>query len=228
MTPAFRSTLQGNKIPKNIVEQVGLGSIVTIRHMDTRGGYLHSHDHFYKTGSKQQQITLYPHLDSNNKWLIEPYNGTVYNETFVPLINGMKIRLKHINTGRRLHSHDEKPPVSERDWQKEASCYGYEGFSGDANDDWVVEIVGHRSQPGDAQAFVKSLNTVFRLRHAMTGHYLFSSEVKLPDWGFGQQEVTAASQGKRHLTHWYIETNENSYLPKSEVKIRTQTSLLIG
>ncbi|MCP8719098.1 MAG: phospholipid carrier-dependent glycosyltransferase [Asgard group archaeon] len=219
MTPAFRSTLQGNKIPKNIVEQVGLGSIVTIRHMDTRGGYLHSHDHFYKTGSKQQQITLYPHLDSNNKWLIEPYNGTVYNETFVPLINGMKIRLKHINTGRRLHSHDEKPPVSERDWQKEASCYGYEGFSGDANDDWVVEIVGHRSQPGDAQAFVKSLNTVFRLRHAMTGHYLFSSEVKLPDWGFGQQEVTAASQGKRHLTHWYIETNENSYLPKSEVKI---------
>ena len=57
-------------------------------------------------------------MDSNNKWLIEPYNGTIHNETFVPLINGMKIRLKHINTGRRLHSHDEKPPVSERDWQR--------------------------------------------------------------------------------------------------------------
>ena len=68
---------------------------------------MHSHEHFYQTGSKQQQITLYPHLDSNNKWLIEPYNGTIHNETFVPLINGMKIRLKHINTGRRLHSHDE-------------------------------------------------------------------------------------------------------------------------
>lgn len=219
MSPAFRSGLQGNKIPKDIVEQVGLGSIVTIRHVDTRGGYLHSHDHFYKTGSKQQQITLYPHLDSNNKWLIEPYNGTVYNETFVPLINGMKIRLKHVNTGRRLHSHDEKPPVSERDWQKEASCYGYDGFNGDANDDWVVEIVNYRSKKGHAQAFVQSLNTVFRLRHAMTGHYLFSSEVKLPEWGFGQQEVTAASQGKRSLTHWYIETNENQYLPKNEIKI---------
>ena len=37
--------------------------------------------------------------------------------------------------------------------------------------------------------------------------------------GFGQQEVTSASQGKRALTHWYIETNENSILPPSEAKI---------
>lgn len=219
MSSAFRAGLQGNKIPRDITEQVGLGSVVTIRHVDTQGGYLHSHEHFYQTGSKQQQITLYPHLDSNNKWLIEPYNGTIHNETFVPLINGMKIRLKHINTGRRLHSHDEKPPVSERDWQKECSCYGYDGFAGDANDDWVVEIVNYRSQKGEAQTFVKAINTIFRLRHAMTGHYLFSSEVKLPEWGFGQQEVTSASQGKRALTHWYIETNENSILPPSEAKI---------
>ncbi|RCK65694.1 Dolichyl-phosphate-mannose--protein mannosyltransferase 1 [Candida viswanathii] len=198
MTSAFRASLQGNKIPKDIIEPVGLATT----------------------------ITLYPHLDSNNKWLIEPFNGTIYNDTFVPLINGMKIRLKHINTGRRLHSHDEKPPVSERDWQKEASCYGYEGFAGDANDDWIVEVVNYRSQEGDAQVFVKALNTVFRLKHAMTGHYLFSSEVKLPDWGFGQQEVTAASQGKRHLTHWYIETNENKYLPKENAKIVNYPKLL--
>ncbi|KAL6450441.1 PMT1 Dolichyl-phosphate-mannose--protein mannosyltransferase 1 [Candida maltosa Xu316] len=219
MSSAFRAGLQGNKIPKDITEQVGLGSVVTIRHIATQGGYLHSHDHFYKTGSKQQQITLYPHLDSNNKWLIEPYNGTVYNETFVPLINGMKIRLKHVNTGRRLHSHDEKPPVSERDWQKECSCYGYEGFGGDSNDDWVVEIVENRSKQGDAQTFVKAINTVFRLRHAMSGNYLFSSEVKLPEWGFGQQEVTGAGQGKRPLTYWYIETNTNEFLPKDQAKI---------
>ncbi|KAI5959920.1 PMT1 [Candida pseudojiufengensis] len=219
MSSAFRAGLEGNKIPTNITSEVGLGSVITLRHIDTQGGYLHSHDHFYPTGSKQQQITLYPHLDSNNKWLIEPYNGTIYNDTFVPLINGMKIRLKHINSGRRLHSHDEKPPVSERDWQKECSCYGYEGFSGDANDDWIVEIVQYRTKDPNAKVFVKALDSIFRLRHAMTGNYLFSSEVKLPEWGFGQQEVTAASQGKRPLTHWYIETNENKYLPKEQQTI---------
>nr|WOG36210.1 uncharacterized protein [Candida metapsilosis] len=219
MSSAFRAGLNGNKIPRDITAEVGLGSVVTIRHMDTQGGYLHSHQQFYPTGSKQQQITLYPHLDSNNKWLIEPFNGTIYNDTFVPLINGMKIRLKHINTGRRLHSHDEKPPVSERDWQKECSCYGFDGFNGDANDDWVVEIVQYRTKDDGAKAFVKALKTVFRLRHAMTGNYLFSSEVKLPEWGFGQQEVTSASQGKRPLSHWYIEQNENEYLPKDRQTI---------
>ncbi|RLV87608.1 Dolichyl-phosphate-mannose--protein mannosyltransferase 1 [Meyerozyma sp. JA9] len=216
MSSAFRSTLNGNTIPRDIPAPVGLGSIVSIRHLNTQGGYLHSHAHFYPTGSKQQQITLYPHLDSNNDWIIEPYNDTIPDH-FVSLTDGMKIRLKHANTGRRLHSHDEKAPVSERDWQKEASCYGYEGFGGDANDDFTVEIVSHKSAPGKAQEEVRAIETVFRLRHAMTGHYLFSSEMKLPDWGFEQQEVTTASQGARPLTHWYIETNINPRLVDPEI-----------
>ncbi|CAK7909230.1 dolichyl-phosphate-mannose--protein mannosyltransferase 1 [[Candida] anglica] len=209
MTPSFKSSLIGNSIPKDIVGNVGIGSIVTLRHLDTQGGYLHSHNHFYPAGSKQQQITLYPHIDSNNNWMIELYNETEISPEFVPLTDGMKIRLKHVNTGRRLHSHDEKAPVSERDWQKEASCYGYDGFPGDANDDFTVEVVKERSDK-DALTEVKAIKTVFRLRHAMSGHYLFSSPVKLPkDWGFEQQEVTTASQGARHLTHWCIETNTN-------------------
>lgn len=217
MTSAFRLGLVGSTIPKDITANVGLGSIVTIRHLETQGGYLHSHNHFYPTGSKQQQVTLYPHLDSNNDWLIEPYNETVYNQTFVPLTNGLKIRLKHVNSGRRLHSHDEKAPVSERDWQKEASCYGFDGFGGDANDDFTVEIVEYKSK-GDTSS-VRALDTVIRLRHAMTGNYLFSSEVKLPEWGFKQQEVSAAGQGLRKLTHWYIETNTNAYLDEKDREV---------
>ncbi|EGW29916.1 uncharacterized protein SPAPADRAFT_68774 [Spathaspora passalidarum NRRL Y-27907] len=219
MSSAFKAGLKGNKIPRNVTANVGLGSIVTIRHVETSGGYLHSHDAFYPTGSKQQQVTLYPHLDSNNKWFIEPYNGTIYNETFVPLVDGMKIRLRHINTHRRLHSHDEKPPVSERDWQKEVSCYGYKGFEGDPNDDFIVQIVDYRSAKGEAQEKVRAIETVFRLKHAMTGNYLFSSEVKLPEWGFGQQEVSTASSGKRKLTHWYIEENENQWLDSQDADI---------
>lgn len=208
MSSAFRATLEGNKIPRDILANVGFGSVVSIRHIETDGGYLHSHNHFYPAGSKQQQVTLYPHLDSNNDWIIEPFNTSI-PEGFVPIEDGIKIRLKHANTGRRLHSHDEKPPVSERDWQKEVSCYGYEGFGGDANDDFFVEIVKYRTPKGKAQNEVRALETVFRLRHVMTGNYLFSSPAKLPDWGFDQQEVSCASQGYRPLTHWYIETNVN-------------------
>jgi dolichyl-phosphate-mannose--protein O-mannosyl transferase len=49
-----------------------MGSTVTIRHVNTQGGYLHSHPHNYPGGSKQQQITLYPHIDANNEWRIMP------------------------------------------------------------------------------------------------------------------------------------------------------------
>lgn len=207
---AFRVGLQGSTIPAETDAPIGYGSVVTLQHMKTKGGYLHSHQHFYPEGSKQQQVTLYPHLDANNEWVIEPYNFTA-PEYFVPITHDTKIRLKHRVTGRRLHSHDEKAPVSDRDWQKEVTCYGHDEFGGDANDDWIVEVVKHKT-PKNAQGEIRAIETVFRLRHAMTGMYLFSSEVKLPDWGFNQQEVTLASQGARAYTHWYIESNKNPYL----------------
>lgn len=214
MTSAFRSDLEGTTVPKRTTAQIGYGSVVTINHVNTRGGYLHSHNHMYPGGSQQQQITLYPHLDSNNEWLIEPYNMSIPNE-FVQLKHGDKVRFKHLNTHRRLHSHDEKPPVSERDWQKEVSCYGFEGFEGDANDDWIFEIVEHAST-GKGKEEVRAIETVFRLRHAMTGMHLFSTSTKLPSWGFEQQEVTAASQGSRPLSYWYIETNKANTLPRKD------------
>ncbi|GME86773.1 unnamed protein product [[Candida] boidinii] len=188
MSPAFRSSFEDSPIPKQAYADVGVSSVVTLRHVNTRGGYLHSHDFLYEGGSKQQQITLYPHLDNNNKWSIELYNVSGEPFEFVPITDGTKIRLKHLMTSRRLHSHDVRPSVSEMDWQNEASCYGYDGFEGDPNDDFVVEIVKKHSVPGIAQERLRAIDTVFRLHHAMTGCYLFSHETKLPKWGFEQQE----------------------------------------
>lgn len=220
-SPEFRSTLQGNMIPHNILAEVGVGSTVTIRHLGTMGGYLHSHEHEYPAGSQQQQITLYPHLDGNNEWYIRLYdepNGTV--TSFQNLTDGTKVRLLHQFTKRRLHSHDHKPPVSENsDWQKEVSGYGFAGFEGDANDDWIIEIDKPLSAPGPAQERVRAIETKFKLRHAMTGCYLFSHEVKLPKWGFEQQEVTCATAGKPELLVWYIEGNQNELLPESAERV---------
>lgn len=213
MSSAFRSTLEGSKIPGNILADVGVGSKITIRHLETQGGYLHSHDHLYETGSKQQQITLYPHLDANNNWIVELYNVTEKPTSFEQIKDGTKIRLNHEFTSRRLHSHDHKCPVSDNDWQKEVSAYGFEGFDGDANDDFVVEIQKAYTKSPAAQENLTALESVFRLRHAMTGCYLFSHEVKLPKWGFEQQEVTCATQGILPLSLWYIEQNENPFLP---------------
>lgn len=220
LSPAYRASLDGNHVPNNIIGPVGFGSVISVRHINTNGGYLHSHNLFYEEGSKQQQITLYPHLDGNNDWLVEDYNNTnVENYTsFEQLKHGTKIRLKHINTQKRLHSHDHKPPVSHQaDWQKEASAYGFENFEGDPNDDFIVEIDRKLSKNGEAQEVVKAIDTKFRLRHAMSGCLLFSHDTHLPDGG--QQEVTCAHSGIPELTVWYIEANTHPLLandPKVE------------
>ncbi|KAF8759711.1 MIR domain [Rhizoctonia solani] len=181
---------------------VALGSAVTLRHVNTQGGYLHSHLHTYPGGSKQQQITLYPHIDGNNDWRI--LNGTFdgatdFDWTTEPISqirNGQTIRLEHIATQKRLHSHDVRPP-------------------GDANDNWIVEI---EEGAGRGQT-VKTLKTKFRLRHPMTGCYLFSHKVKLPDWAFEQQEVTCNKNAVRENSVWYIETNNHEKLGDDAEKV---------
>ncbi len=99
-------------------------------------------------GSKQQQITLYPHWTQQRLDNQEPYT-TLIPDHFVPLTQLVwKLRFEHANTGkitlmtRRLQSVKET----------EASCYGYEGFGGDADDDFTVEICASQAPaPGKAQ-----------------------------------------------------------------------------
>ena len=219
LSSEYRYELIGNNIPENIKAPVGLGSRVTIRHTGTYGGYLHSHEIYYTGGSKQQEVTLYPYEDPKNEWFIELYSESGKPITnFTELVDGTKIRLNH-NTHCRLHSHDHKPPVSENsDWQKEVSCYGYEGFEGDANDDWVIEIDKDKSAEG-AKDVVKAINTKFRLRHFMSGCYLFSHDTRLPASSYNQQEVTCATQGIKDLTLWYIESNEHDFLPEDTERV---------
>ena len=241
MSSEFQSTLN-SKGMQDVPADVLMGSRVSIRHVNTQGGYLHSHPLMYPTGSKQQQITLYPHKDDNNVWLLEnqtqpldingqPINGSDAwnNLPETPYIkNGAVLRLYHAPTHRRLHSHDVRPPVTEADWQNEVSAYGYEGFDGDANDFFRVEIVKKKSKGGVAQDRLRTIDTKFRLVHVMTGCVLFSHKVKLPDWASEQQEVTCAKGGTLPNSLWYIESNEHAQLGADAEKVNYANPGFLG
>ena len=115
--------------------------------------------------------------------------------------------LHHVTTNKKLHSHDIRAPVTEVDYQNEVSAYGFEGFEGDANDHFQIEIDSVESHGSLAKKQLQTLRTRFRLRHTLTGCYLFSHKVKLPDWGFEQQEVTCNKNPSKENAVWYIETN---------------------
>lgn len=60
MSSEFQHTLSGRGMQDTYAD-VALGSIVTIRHVNTQGGYLHSHPHVYPSGSKRKNFTSFIH-----------------------------------------------------------------------------------------------------------------------------------------------------------------------
>ncbi len=57
MSSEFQHTLRGRGMADTYAD-VAIGSAVTIRHVNTQGGYLHSHPHIYPGGSKRKLIGL--------------------------------------------------------------------------------------------------------------------------------------------------------------------------
>ncbi|CAG8676919.1 4103_t:CDS:10, partial [Funneliformis mosseae] len=221
MSSEFQHTLQGHGMQDMPID-VAFGSQISIKHVNTHGGYLHSHKHNYPGGSTQQQVTLYPHKDDNNFWVLQNQTDpeVSFNETVPNWVrNGDIIRLEHIITFKRLHSHDVRPPVTDVEFQNEVSAYGYQGFEGDANDFWRVEIAEHDKSDPESKERLRTLHTKFRLQHTITGCYLFSHSVKLPDWAYGQQEVTCVKGGSYPNTLWYIEANSHPKLPEDSEKV---------
>ncbi|KAJ1919699.1 hypothetical protein H4219_001840 [Mycoemilia scoparia] len=221
MSPEFQNTLKGVSIG-HTRRDIYYGARIRIRHDATNGGYLHSHSSSYQTGSKQQQITLYGFRDENNYWTIsrtkedeeKHANSTNPNE-LQPIKNGDIVRLKHWKTARRLHSHDHRPPVTKKDYHNEVSGYGWEGFEGDSNDYWRVQIIeGDSKEPGSKDRLM-SIYSKFRLVHVNQRCALFSDRRKLPEWGFEQIEVTCMKNAKYPKTLWRVETNVHDNPPEN-------------
>ncbi|KAF2839036.1 glycosyltransferase family 39 protein [Patellaria atrata CBS 101060] len=240
MSSEFQATLN-SKGMQDVPADIAYGSRISIRHHNTQGGYLHSHQHMYPTGSKQQQVTLYPHKDENNIFLVENQTQPEFPEgtkiegpkawdNLEPVLieDGAVIRLYHLTTDRRIHSHDVRPPITEADWQNEVSAYGYEGFEGDANDLFRIEIVKSLSEGAKAKTHLRTIQSKFKLIHLMTGCVLFSHKVKLPEWGFEQQEVTCAKGGSLPNSVWYVESNTHPMLKEDAEKVNYRNPGFFG
>ncbi|KAG0759880.1 hypothetical protein G6F62_004702 [Rhizopus arrhizus] len=223
MTIEMQNELKGLQ-PAEVPLPIVYGSLITLRHLDSVNGYLHSHKAFYPEGSQQQQITLYPFRDDNNWWRILKANETeqklvedlMANDNKTPLQyvrNGDLVRLEHVETApRKLHSHDEPAPVTETTYHKEVSGYGFPDHEGDSNDFWKVEIE-------DDGQLLEARTSRFRLYHPNQLCRLYSNLERLPAWGFNQHEVSCMFEGKKQRTMWMIDEHANDLLPKNIPKI---------
>ncbi|VVD04818.1 unnamed protein product, partial [Leptidea sinapis] len=204
----FQARLEGNSLHKASAPRVlAYGALITLKNHRTGGGYLHSHHHLYPAGAgaRQQQITTYTHKDENNRWRIQPYDGEPGQELLV-VRSGDLVRLTHAQTGRNLHSHRERAPLSARFMQ--VTGYGEDGV-GDANDVWKVVISGGRD--GDEILTVRSK---LMFIHYLQSCALTTTGKQLPKWGFEQQEVACNPNLRDRNALWNVEDNVYDGLPK--------------
>jgi dolichyl-phosphate-mannose-protein mannosyltransferase len=178
-----------------------------MRHEGTNGGYLHSHDTNYKTGSQQQQvwisfnhpqITCYPFHDKNSLFIIRPKLETVkVDETTVvdgnsttkrvdtlveKVIDGF-VKIKTGSVVRLLHKatnkylHSHDKRAPVSDNEHHNEVSGYR-IATPAGGDTNDHWIVEVEGGGDLHA----INSRFALKHVNTGCKLFSHNVKLPEW----------------------------------------------
>lgn len=228
MSSLFQAHLKGNDFADSPLE-VAYGSRLTFKNMGYGGGLLHSHVQTYPVGSQQQQVTCYHYKDNNNEFIVTPVieqqqlpaPGSEEEKTapLRMLRNGDTIRLRHVQTGRNLHSHKVAAPVTKENY--EVSAYGNDTVS-DSNDYWVVEMVDDMHQ-GKAKLGmqVQSLTSRIRFRHQNQHCYLRAANAVLPQWGWKQVEVSCDKENnpKDEHTYWNVESHWNDRLPAGNTKL---------
>ncbi|XRB24489.1 stromal cell-derived factor 2-like protein [Pseudoscourfieldia marina] len=180
---------------------VTCGSSVKLQHDRTKYR-LHSHEVQYGSGSGQQSVTGYKDGDdSNDYWIVHGAFRTNCTQG-TPIESGTVVRLRHVNTGKWLHSHLHRSPIS---GNLEVSAYDGGTVEGsDSGDNWEVNL--------DAGGKWKRDQRV-RFKHVDTQHWLHSHDKRFGRPIAGQQEICAV-QKKTNDALWFA--GEGVYFPERE------------
>ncbi|QLL33400.1 hypothetical protein HG536_0E03110 [Torulaspora globosa] len=215
MSPNFKAYLRG---PFEHPEYLYYGSVITLRHHESLGGYLHSHNHTYPSGSGEQQVSLtQQEEDYNNKWCIEPPRPHSDENGSLRKVNDFgKVRLRHCATGKLLRASSAKPPVSEQEYNSEISCTGDADYVGNSDELWTVVSVGD-----PLHSALRPLKSLVKFLNEGQGCTMLAHDTRLPNWGFHQQEVLCLRSPTESRTLFEIETEQLNATDKIEYRTFT-------
>ncbi|CAG8562246.1 1640_t:CDS:10 [Funneliformis caledonium] len=203
MSPAFQETLNGNIMNFQSFD-IRYNDTITLKHKDT-SVFLHSHPERYplryedgRISSQGQQVTGYPHEDSNNHWRVKPAEN--FFNTSRPendtVKHGDYILLEHLNTSSNLLTHDVASPLTPTNQEfttlptEDKSRYNETVFQVLIND-------------GDSDTIWKTKSCYIRLIHYETKVALWTHELALPEWAFKQQEINGNKNNAEKSNFWF-------------------------
>ena len=194
----YQRDLIGNGI-SDIPKYVTYGSRVTIRHKESLGGYLHSHKYNLRTGSKNQQVTVYDYQEFNNEWIVVPFRQPPANDPRVK--RDASVFLRHAATGAMLRVDPKlKPPVSEQDYNREVSCFGNSTYQGNE-----TETLKLKWDQANGQ-YLTAVDTEFTIVNPKKSCTILSHDLKLPSWGYNQQEVLCIESPNAERAKFIVES----------------------
>ncbi|KJZ78382.1 hypothetical protein HIM_02420 [Hirsutella minnesotensis 3608] len=229
MTPEFQETLSDNVMLANSVD-IHYYDTITIRHKETKT-YLHSHGENYplryedgRVSSQGQQVTGYPHNDTNNYWQILP----LYDDQKLGrhVKNHELVRLKHLGTDKVLLSHDVASPYYPTN--QEFTCVSHEEAFGPRVNDTLFEV---RIEHGKNSQDFKTIASHFKFIHFPSKVAMWTHTKPLPDWGHSQQEINGNKNIAPSSNVWFVEeipllAADDSRRNKPERKVKSLPFLI--
>lgn len=228
MTPEFQETLSDNLMTQQAVG-IDYFDNIAMKHKDTKV-YLHSHVDKYplryedgRISSQGQQVTGYPHNDTNNLWQIIP-NGDLEG-TGHAVKNGDVVRFRHLVTDSWLLTHDVASPYYPTN--QEFTTVGAEDAAGKRFNDTLFEI---RIENGKGKQQFKTMSSHFKLVHFPSKVAMWTHEKPLPDWGYKQAEINGNKNIAQSSNIWYVEEipglpADSPRLKKEERKVKNMPFL---
>ncbi|GIZ40559.1 hypothetical protein CKM354_000389300 [Cercospora kikuchii] len=203
MTPEFQETLSDNLMAQKAIG-IDFFDAISMRHKDTKV-YLHSHTDRYplryedgRVSSQGQQVTGYPHNDTNNLWQIIPAKQLEGLGHHVK--NNDIVRFRHVVTDTWLLTHDVASPYFPTN--QEFTTVPVDQANGDRFNDTLFEI---KIDNGKAGQEFKTLSSQFKLIHVPTKVAMWTHTTPLPDWAYKQAEINGNKNALQTSNTWYVE-----------------------
>jgi len=190
---------------------VTCGSVVKLIHVES-GKNLHSHQIAWGSGSGQQSVTATgTSSDKGSMWILKEGQKLDSCTTGTPIKCNDVIRFQHMDTGKNLHSHAFRAPLS---GQQEVSGFGEDG-KGDTGDDWTVICDSDKTFWGRYESV--------QLQHTDTKKYLMThSQFMFDARNCGHQcpimdqlEVSSTGRGSMS-TRW--RTDQGVFFPSPDMQ----------
>ena len=228
MTPEFQATLSDNLMTQQAVG-IEFFDNIAMKHKDTKV-YLHSHVDKYplryddgRISSQGQQVTGYPHNDTNNLWQIIP--SKEMEGRGHPVKNGDVVRFRHLVTDSWLLTHDVASPFYPTN--QEFTTVPLEDANGKRYNDTLFEI---KIENGKNQQQFKTMSSHFKLVHFPSKVAMWTHTTPLPDWGYKQAEINGNKNIAQSSNIWYVEEipglpEDSPRLKKDERKVKSMPFL---